>query len=68
MYSVSCRDPFTQDFRITLEKQHDALVDLDPMEFSVSAGSTQNQTIVVHGLKPGHLEVTAETQPNETWM
>ncbi|XP_059219069.1 cystinosin homolog isoform X1 [Stomoxys calcitrans] len=67
-FDVLVRDPFTQDFRITLIKQHDNMVDLDPMEFSIMAGSTQNQTILINGLKPGHLEVTAESQPNEKWV
>ncbi|XP_075147877.1 lysosomal cystine transporter cystinosin isoform X2 [Haematobia irritans] len=67
-FDVYVRDPLDKDYVITLKKQHDNMVDLDPMEFSINAGSTQNQTILIHGKKPGHLEVTAESQPNETWI
>ncbi|XP_058982710.1 cystinosin homolog [Musca domestica] len=67
-FDVIIRDPFTQDFNIKLKKQHDNSVNLDPMEFSVGAGSNKSQTVVIHGLKPGNLEITAESEPNETWV
>lgn len=60
--------PFEEDVSIALKLQHENLALIEPTKFDINAGSVENQTITVTGLKPGHLEVTAVSQPDEEWM
>ncbi|XP_065371333.1 cystinosin homolog isoform X1 [Calliphora vicina] len=65
---IYVNEPLDQDVTVILKPQHDNLTLIEPTRFEFNAGSLQNQTIVVIGLKPGHLEVTADSEPNETWL
>ena len=61
-------DPLKEKVTVILKPQHENLVSIDPIQFEFSAGSVENQEIVIKGLRPGHLEVTADSVPNEKWM
>lgn len=53
---------------LTLVKQHEDHVDLDPESFICRAGISYNETIVVTGLAAGHVEITASSNSSDTWM
>lgn len=61
-------EPLAQDVFIQLVKQHETLVELDPNYFTISASNPQNRTVSVRGLQLGHLDVTATSVPDESWM
>lgn len=61
-------DPLKQDVFVRLIKQHEALVELSPNYFTISASNPQNRTVSVLGVQPGHLEITATSVPDESWM
>lgn len=61
-------DPLKEKVTVILKPQHDNLALIEPIQFEFSADSVENQEIVIKGLRPGHLEVTAESVPNEKWM
>ncbi|XP_037955558.1 cystinosin homolog isoform X2 [Teleopsis dalmanni] len=66
-FVVHSNEPLDEDHKITLIRQHENLVQLEPIEFDLSASSPQiDQTITVVGLHPGHLEITAVSVPNKT--
>ncbi|XP_011199093.2 cystinosin homolog isoform X4 [Bactrocera dorsalis] len=67
-FDVLIRDPLEQDVFVQLVKQHETLVELDPNYFTISASNPQNRTVSVRGLQLGHLEVTATSVPDESWI
>ncbi|XP_039955265.1 cystinosin homolog isoform X1 [Bactrocera neohumeralis] len=67
-FDVLIRDPLEQDVFVQLVKQHETLVELDPNYFTISASNPQNRTVSVRGLQLGHLEVTATSLPDESWI
>ncbi|XP_028895476.1 cystinosin homolog isoform X2 [Zeugodacus cucurbitae] len=67
-FDVLLSEPLEQDVFVRLIKQHETLVELEPNYFTISATSPQNKTISVLGVQPGHLEVTATSVPDESWI
>lgn len=65
---IYASDPIELDITILLKPQHENLAIIEPTQFDFKADSAQNQTVTVTGAKPGHLEVTADSQPNQSWM
>ncbi|XP_037816052.1 cystinosin homolog isoform X2 [Lucilia sericata] len=65
---VYVNDALEQHVTVILKPQHDNLALIEPTQFDFNADGAQNQSIVVTGLKPGHLEVTADSQPDEEWI
>ncbi|XP_030370662.1 cystinosin homolog [Scaptodrosophila lebanonensis] len=62
-------DPLiTQDVSVKLIKQHEELLDLEPESFVFYADSPHNQTVSITGRRPGHVEVTATSDPNDSWI
>ncbi|XP_068153163.1 cystinosin homolog [Drosophila tropicalis] len=55
------------DVSVTLLKQHEDHLAVDPESFTYSAGSSQNQTVIVTGLKAGYVEITANST-SESWI
>ncbi|KRF78229.1 cystinosin isoform X2 [Drosophila virilis] len=53
---------------LTLVKQHEDHVDLDPESFICRAGISYNETIVVTGQAAGHVEITASSNSSDTWI
>ncbi|XP_064552217.1 cystinosin homolog isoform X1 [Drosophila montana] len=51
---------------LTLVKQHEDHVDLDPESFVCRAGISYNETIVVTGRAAGHVEITASSNSSDT--
>lgn len=51
-----------------LIKQHVDHLSLDPESFEYQAGSSFNQTVIVTGLQAGHVEITASSEPADSWM
>lgn len=66
MYFI--RGPLPEDVFVILKPQHESLALIEPIRFDFSANGQTNQTITITGLKPGHLEVTADSEPNDEWM
>ncbi|XP_014093038.1 cystinosin homolog isoform X2 [Bactrocera oleae] len=67
-FDVLLSEPLAQDVFIQLVKQHETLVELDPNYFTISASNPQNRTVSVRGLQLGHLDVTATSVPDESWI
>ncbi|XP_067617373.1 cystinosin homolog isoform X2 [Eurosta solidaginis] len=67
-FEVLVRRPLERDVNVSLVRQHEALVELRPNDFTITAGNPQNQTITIFGIQPGHLEITAKSVSNETWI
>ncbi|XP_004533588.1 cystinosin homolog isoform X1 [Ceratitis capitata] len=67
-FDVLVYDPLPSDVFVQLKKQHEALVELEPNYFSISASNPKNITVDVLGVRPGHLEITAESVPNDAWI
>uniref|UniRef100_A0A1A9X197 Cystinosin n=1 Tax=Glossina brevipalpis TaxID=37001 RepID=A0A1A9X197_9MUSC len=67
-FDLLALQPFNNDVKVKLLTQHENLVTLIPTEYEFKANTTENVTITVTGQNPGHLVVTAESQPNETWI
>lgn len=67
-FDVLLSDPLKQDVFVRLIKQHEALVELSPNYFTISASNPQNRTVSVLGVQPGHLEITATSVPDESWI
>ncbi|XP_055908472.1 cystinosin homolog isoform X2 [Eupeodes corollae] len=58
-----------QNVSITFIKQHPDLIDLEPSVVSFDVNNPVNATTVhILGLKPGSIDVSAESNPNETWI
>lgn len=57
-----------QNVSITFIKQHPELIDLEPSVVKFDVNNPINATISVLGRRPGSVDVSAEAQPNETWI
>ncbi|KAM7363537.1 lysosomal cystine transporter cystinosin isoform 3-T3 [Cochliomyia hominivorax] len=66
--NVYVNDQLEEDVTVFLRPQHDNLVLITPLQFEFLAHGKTNQTVSVTGLKPGHLEVTADSLPKEEWI
>ncbi|TMW46542.1 hypothetical protein DOY81_008373 [Sarcophaga bullata] len=66
--NVYVTDPLKEKVTVILKPQHENLALIYPLQFEFSADSVESQEIVIKGLRPGHLEVTADGVPNEKWI
>ncbi|KAH8404737.1 hypothetical protein KR215_011784, partial [Drosophila sulfurigaster] len=53
---------------VQLIKQHEDYLDLDPESFVYQAGSSFSQIITVTGRHAGNVEITASSNPSESWI
>ncbi|XP_053946212.1 cystinosin homolog isoform X2 [Anastrepha ludens] len=67
-FDVLVSDPLELDVSINLVVQHEGLVELYPINFTIIASDPQNQVINVLGVRPGSLEITAKSTPNDSWI
>ncbi|XP_017486723.1 PREDICTED: cystinosin homolog [Rhagoletis zephyria] len=67
-FEVILSGPLDKDISIRFVRQHEALVELYPHEFTISSSNPQNQTVNILGVRPGHLEITAGSVPNDSWI
>ncbi|XP_055381281.1 cystinosin homolog [Condylostylus longicornis] len=61
-----------RNVNVKLVQQHDNLIAIDPDSIFINKSHTNDDKNIANfsitGLNPGHLEVTATTVPNETWI
>ncbi|KAL7729227.1 hypothetical protein ACLKA6_009684 [Drosophila palustris] len=56
------------DDNINVKLEYKEHVDLNPDSFVYQAGSSFNQIITVTGRHAGHVEITASSDPSESWI
>ncbi|XP_034488953.1 cystinosin homolog [Drosophila innubila] len=67
-FEIYTRHNLDDNINVKLIKQHEDHLNLYPDSFVYQAGSSFNQTITVIGRRAGHVEITASSDPSESWI